>query len=174
MVCWGLALAELMVPYSMKLLFLDTQTWLGMAMIGATILSAGLFTCVFLLARRHGSRFSRPQSSGYELACQDDLNQVPLHHKKTIFQSSNLFSFSGTTRRRWWFRSGRTLIRLERHECLKRKRQTTLNFVVSRLILTSLSWKISKSSEEFRVFFVSTLSPYWCHINARYFTLKLW
>ena len=92
MVCWGLALAELMVPYSMKLLFLDTQTWLGMAMIGATILSAGLFTCVFLLARRHGSRFSRPQSSGYELACQDDLNQVYLNIEIRR-QPSNLFSF---------------------------------------------------------------------------------
>ena len=75
-VCWGLALAELMVPYSMKLLSLDMQSWLGLAMVGATTLSAGLFTCVFLLARRHGSRFSRPQASGYELACQDDLNQV--------------------------------------------------------------------------------------------------
>ena len=91
MVCWGLALAELMVPYSMKLLFLDTQTWLGMAMIGATILSAGLFTCVFLLARRHGSRFSRPQSSGYELACQDDLNQVYLNLEMER-QPSNLVS----------------------------------------------------------------------------------
>ena len=91
MVCWGLALAELMVPYSMKLLFLDTQTWLGMAMIGATILSAGLFTCVFLLARRHGSRFSRPQSSGYELACQDDLNQVYLNLEMRR-QPSNFFS----------------------------------------------------------------------------------
>ena len=75
-VCWGPALAELMVPYSMKLLSLDMQSWLGLAMVGATTLSAGLFTCVFLLARRHGSRFSRPQASGYELACQDDLNQV--------------------------------------------------------------------------------------------------
>ena len=75
-VCWGLALAELMVPYSMKLLSLDMQSWLGLAMVGATTLSAGLFTCVFLIARRHGSRFSRPQASGYELACQDDLNQV--------------------------------------------------------------------------------------------------
>ena len=75
-VCWGLALAELMVPYSMKLLSLDMQSWLGLAMVGATTLSAGLFTCVFLLARRHGSQFSRPQASGYELACQDDLNQV--------------------------------------------------------------------------------------------------
>ena len=75
-VCWGLALAELMVPYSMKLLSLDMQSWLGLAMVGATTLSAGLFTCVFLLARRHGSRFSRPQASGYELACQDDLNQL--------------------------------------------------------------------------------------------------
>ena len=75
-VCWGLALGELMVPYSMKLLSVDMQAWLGLAMVGATVLSAGLFTCVFLLARRHGSRFSRPQASGYELACQDDLNQV--------------------------------------------------------------------------------------------------
>ena len=75
-VCWGLALAELMVPYSMKLLSIDTQTWLGLAMVGATTLATGLFTCVFLLARRHGSRFSRPQASGYELASQDDLNQV--------------------------------------------------------------------------------------------------
>ena len=83
-VCWGLALAELMVPYSMKLLSLDMQSWLGLAMVGATTLSAGLFTCVFLLARRHGSRFSRPQASGYELACQDDLNQV---WKKIVFNS---------------------------------------------------------------------------------------
>ena len=82
-VCWGLALAELMVPYSMKLLSLDMQSWLGLAMVGATTLSAGLFTCVFLLARRHGSRFSRPQASGYELACQDDLNQV---WKKIVFK----------------------------------------------------------------------------------------
>ena len=76
MVCWGLALAELMVPYSMKLLSIDTQTWLGLAMVGTTALATGLFTCVFLLARRHGSRFSRPQASGYELARQDDLVQV--------------------------------------------------------------------------------------------------
>ena len=60
----------------MKLLSIDTQTWLGLAMVGATTLATGLFTCVFLLARRHGSRFSRPQASGYELASQDDLNQV--------------------------------------------------------------------------------------------------
>merc|ERR1711977_19637 len=64
-VCWGLALAELMVPYSMKLLSLDMQSWLGLAMVGATTLSAGLFTCVFLLARRHGSRFIRPQDMNW-------------------------------------------------------------------------------------------------------------
>lgn len=96
MVCWGLALAELMVPYSMKLLFLDTQTWLGMAMIGATILSAGLFTCVFLLARRHGSRFSRPQSSGYELACQDDLNQELLEDDDDFEVAEPSLDLSGT------------------------------------------------------------------------------
>jgi len=86
-VCWGLALAELMVPYSMKLLSLDMQSWLGLAMVGATTLSAGLFTCVFLLARRHGSRFSRPQASGYELAnCQDDLNQELLEDDDDDFE----------------------------------------------------------------------------------------
>ena len=83
MVCWGLALAELMVPYSMKLLSIDTQTWLGLAMVGTTALATGLFTCVFLLARRHGSRFSRPQASGYELARQDDLVQVCMLHIST-------------------------------------------------------------------------------------------
>ena len=32
-VCWGLALAELMVPYSMKLLSLDMQSWLGQRLL---------------------------------------------------------------------------------------------------------------------------------------------
>ena len=42
-----------------------------------TFLIAGLFLCVFLIARRHASNhftnLHSPQSSGYELACQDDL-----------------------------------------------------------------------------------------------------
>merc|ERR1712223_851449 len=88
MVCWGLALAELMVPYSMKLLSIDTQTWLGLVMVGSTALATGLFTCVFLLARRHGSRFSRPQASGYELARQDDLVQELLEDDDDDFEVS--------------------------------------------------------------------------------------
>ena len=78
-VCWGLALAELVIPYSMTLISVDTQAWLGLGMVGATTLCTGLFTCVFLMAKRHGSRFSRPQSSGYELASQDDLHQVLIY-----------------------------------------------------------------------------------------------
>ena len=118
-VCWGLALAELMVPYSMKLLSLDMQSWLGLAMVGATTLSAGLFTCVFLLARRHGSRFSRPQASGYELACQDDLNQVwkkiviMFFKKPKQFDEISQFFF-------WRFNSG--LIKVNQkiaYSCLK-------------------------------------------------------
>jgi len=95
-VCWGLALAELMVPYSMKLLSLDMQSWLGLAMVGATTLSAGLFTCVFLLARRHGSRFTRPQASGYELACQDDLNQELLEDDDDFEVAEPSLELSGT------------------------------------------------------------------------------
>lgn len=95
-VCWGLALAELMVPYSMKLLSLDMQSWLGLAMVGATTLSAGLFTCVFFLARRHGSRFSRPQSSGYELASQDDLNQELLEDDDDFEVAEPSLELSGT------------------------------------------------------------------------------
>jgi hypothetical protein len=33
----------------------------------------GLFVCVFLMAKKHGTRFSRPQTSGYELASQEEL-----------------------------------------------------------------------------------------------------
>ncbi len=56
-------------------LTLEAQTWLGFTMLGCTTLSLGLFVCVFLVARKHGSRFSRPQTAGYELASQEELNQ---------------------------------------------------------------------------------------------------
>ncbi len=57
-------------------LTLEAQTWLGFTMLGATTLSLGLFVCVFLVARKHGSRFSRPQTAGYELANQVSLISI--------------------------------------------------------------------------------------------------
>lgn len=94
-VCWGLALGELMVPHIMTLLTIEAQTWLGLAMLGATTLCAGLFTCVFLMARRHGSRFSRPQSSGYELASQDELNQELLDDDEDFEVSEPTLQLTG-------------------------------------------------------------------------------
>ena len=35
----------------------EALTWLGFAMLGATFLCLGLFLCVFLMARKHESRY---------------------------------------------------------------------------------------------------------------------
>lgn len=74
-ICSGLALGELLVPQMFAQLTSEAQNWLGFTMVGASTLTFGLYICVFLMARKHGSRFSRPQTSGYELANQDELNQ---------------------------------------------------------------------------------------------------
>lgn len=84
----GLALGELAIPQLFTRLTVEAQTWLGFAMLGTTTLSLGLFVCVFLMAKRHGSRFSRPQCSGYELANQDDINSQLLEDDNDDFEVS--------------------------------------------------------------------------------------
>ena len=56
LICSGLALGELAVPQLFTRLTIEAQTWLGFAMLGATTLSSGLFLCVFLMAKKQGSR----------------------------------------------------------------------------------------------------------------------
>ena len=76
LICSGLALGELSIPMLFsKISDDDIQAWVGMATLGSTTLSIGLFVCVFLVARKHGSKSSRPQTAGYELANQEEVNQ---------------------------------------------------------------------------------------------------
>lgn len=96
MICCGLAIGELAVPQLFTRLTIEAQTWLGFMMLGATTLSAGLFLCVWLTARRHGSRFSRPQSSGYELASQDELNQELLEDEDDFEMAEGTLEFGDT------------------------------------------------------------------------------
>lgn len=56
LICSGLALGELAIPQLFTRLTIEAQTWLGFAMLGATTLCAGLFVCVFLMAKKQGSR----------------------------------------------------------------------------------------------------------------------
>ena len=56
LICSGLALGELAIPQLFTRLTIEAQTWLGFAMLGATTLSSGLFVCVFLMAKKQGSR----------------------------------------------------------------------------------------------------------------------
>jgi len=85
-VCSATAMADLGVPALMERLTLEAQAWAGFAALGATTLGLGVFVCVFLLAKRHGSRSSRPRASGYELASQEELNQELLDEEEEDFE----------------------------------------------------------------------------------------
>ena len=85
-VCSGLAWGELVVPQLFTRLTVEAQTWLGFAMLGATSLASGLFACVFLMAKRHGSRGRRPQTLGYELARQDEMMHQELLEDEDDFE----------------------------------------------------------------------------------------
>ena len=59
LICSGLALGELAIPQLFTRLTIEAQTWLGFAMLGATTICSGLFVCVFLMAKKQGSRYVR-------------------------------------------------------------------------------------------------------------------
>ena len=67
-------------------LTVQAQTWLGFAMLGAATLATGLFACVFLMAKRHGSRGGRPATFGYELARTDEMSQELLEDDDEDFE----------------------------------------------------------------------------------------
>merc|ERR1711964_139740 len=49
--------------------------YLEVLLVAVSLMLVLTFGVAVLVARRHGTRASRPQISGYELANQDDLNQ---------------------------------------------------------------------------------------------------
>jgi len=50
-------------------------TYLEILLFAVSLMLLLTFCVASLVAKRHGTRSSRPQSSGYELANQDDFNQ---------------------------------------------------------------------------------------------------
>lgn len=80
MISWALSLGELLGKPDLVMLaggddLHDEVVYLEFGLLGASTISLMIFFLVYVLARRHGTRSSRPQTSGYELASQDDIGQ---------------------------------------------------------------------------------------------------